>query len=82
MLRADFICLFVYMFTLTHIKGKEGIDLIQQAVKQFTKAAISSSPVSFSFPISKVLNISLCLTVRETQTRNAMKLLLGRQVEE
>lgn len=46
-----------FFFTLSYIRGKEGIDWIWQVVKQFTKSAISSSPVTFSFCIIKVLII-------------------------
>lgn len=70
-------------FTLSHIKGKEGIDWIWQVVKQFIQAAISSSPASFSFPILKALTIcSVPGSQGETtMERNEITLSPGRQVE-
>lgn len=69
---------------MNHIKGKEGIDLIWQVVKEFSQAATSQSPDSFSFPILDALTICSVRDSegRETMECNEINLLLGRQVEE
>lgn len=69
---------------MNHIKGKEGIDLIWQVVKEFSQAATSQSPDSFSFSILDALTICSVRDSegRETMECNEINLLLGRQVEE